>query len=70
MSRSLREPHPDRLPPDHPMRSEILRRHDAAMEAGEAGYVDPVSGLFVITAATHAARGRCCRNGCRHCPFC
>lgn len=70
MSRSLREPHPERLPADHPHRDEILRRHDAAMASGEVGYLDPGTGLFVLTAQQHATRGTCCRNGCRHCPFC
>lgn len=39
------------------------------MEQGEAGYLDPATGLFVITAATHLQRGKCCSNGCRHCPY-
>lgn len=52
------------------MHSEILRRHEEAMAAGHPGYLDPQTGLFVITALTHAERGRCCGNGCRHCPYC
>jgi hypothetical protein len=64
-----RVPHPDRLPPDTPGHDAILARHDAALAAGEAGYLDPVSGLFVMTAATHWARGSCCDSGCRHCPY-
>jgi hypothetical protein len=67
--RPLSVPHPDRLASDHPFRGEVLRRHEAAMAAGQAGYPDPQTGLFVITAATHARRGRCCGNGCRHCPY-
>lgn len=67
--RSLREPHPSRLPLDHPRRAEILAAHDAALEAGEPGYLDPGTGLFVMTAAALAARGACCSQGCRHCPF-
>jgi hypothetical protein len=67
--RPLETPHPQRLPLDHPFRSEILRRHAAALAAGDPGYLDPATGLFVITAKTHADRGRCCGNGCRHCPF-
>jgi hypothetical protein len=70
MTRDLHEPHPDRLSPDHPQRTEILRRHQAAIAAGDAGYLDPGTGLFVLTAQHHAARGTCCGNGCRHCPFC
>lgn len=68
--RSLLEPHPDRLPPDLPRRAEILEAHKAAMEAAQPGYPDPVTGLFVMTAAEHIRRGACCANGCRHCPYC
>ena len=45
------------------------RRHDAAVAAGEAGYIDPDSGLFVLTAASLLERGECCGSGCRHCPY-
>jgi hypothetical protein len=65
----LYEPHPERLAPDHPQRAEILARHRAAVAAGDAGYDDPVSGLFVFTAAYHLERGSCCESGCRHCPY-
>ncbi|MDO8732123.1 MAG: DUF5522 domain-containing protein [Actinomycetota bacterium] len=68
-SRPLAQPHEDRLSPDHPQYSEIIHRHSTAMEHGEAGYLDPATGLFVITAATHLQRGMCCTNGCRHCPY-
>ncbi|MDA3039322.1 MAG: DUF5522 domain-containing protein [Actinomycetota bacterium] len=43
--------------------------HDAAVERGDLGYLDPVSGLFVMTSAALAERGYCCENGCRHCPY-
>ena len=49
--------------------AEIVAAHAAAVAAGEAGYIDPVSGLFVLTAATLASRGECCDQGCRHCPY-
>ena len=62
-------PHPQRLAPDHPRRREILARHEAAMASGQTGYSDPDTGLFVLTAAFHMSRGRCCTNGCRHCPY-
>ncbi len=68
-SRPLGEPHPSRLAPDHPFRHEILARHEAAMAAGEAGYIDPESGLFVLTATYLRDRGYCCARGCRHCPY-
>jgi hypothetical protein len=67
--RSWDEPHPSRLPADHPHRELILARHRAAIDAGEPGYLDPVTGLFVLTAAELAARGTCCESGCRHCPY-
>jgi hypothetical protein len=63
------EPHPARLAPDHPHREAVLARHAAAMSAGEPGYTDPDSGLFVFTAAYLSERGYCCDSGCRHCPF-
>lgn len=47
----------------------IARAHDAAVAAGEEGYLDPETGFFVFTAATLAARGTCCDSGCRHCPY-
>lgn len=67
--RPLTQPHPSRLPESHPAYDEILAAHEAAMDAGEAGYADPVTGYFVMTAETHARRGFCCDNGCRHCPY-
>ena len=63
------EPHPHRLPPTHPQREAILRRHADAVERGLPVYTDPVSGLSVFTAEFHAERGYCCDSGCRHCPY-
>lgn len=67
--RPLSEPHPDRLAPADPGRAAILATHAAALEAGHAGYPDPGTGLFVLTAGYLAARGTCCGRGCRHCPY-
>jgi hypothetical protein len=47
----------------------VLAAHEAAMARGEVGYLDPVTGLFVMTAAALWARGTCCGRGCRHCPY-
>lgn len=69
MTRPLEEPHPDRLPLDHAYRDRILAAHTAALAAGEPGYLDPDTGLFVFTAETLTARGWCCDSGCRHCPY-
>jgi hypothetical protein len=46
-----------------------LERHKKACEAGEPGYVDPDSGLFVMTSVYLRERGYCCGSGCRHCPY-
>ena len=67
--RALTRPHLSRLPLDHPQRDTILAAHAAALAAGDAGYLDPASGLFVLTAGFLAARGTCCGRGCRHCPY-
>jgi Family of unknown function (DUF5522) len=67
--RALTEPHPDRLGVDHPLRAQILAAHAAALDEGGAGYLDPGTGLFVLTAGYLAARGTCCGRGCRHCPY-
>ena len=55
--------------PEHSDAERILDAHEAAMTAGEPGYLDPVSGLFVLTARFLADRGICCGRGCRHCPY-
>jgi hypothetical protein len=67
--RALTEPHPSRLPLEHPGRDRILAAHASALGAGDAGYLDPASGLFVLTAGFLAERGTCCGRGCRHCPY-
>jgi hypothetical protein len=43
--------------------------HDRAVASGRPGYLDPDTGLVVMTSAYLAERGRCCRCGCRHCPY-
>ncbi len=48
---------------------QILRAHQEALDRGEDGYIDPHTGLFVMTAAALGARGECCGAGCRHCPY-
>jgi hypothetical protein len=67
--REVPEPHPARLPEDHPRRAEILAAHAAACLAGQAGYLDPETGLFVLTTDFLTHRGTCCGRGCRHCPY-
>lgn len=48
---------------------EALEIHRRACQAGEAGYVDPETGLFVMTSVYLRGRGYCCGSGCRHCPY-
>jgi hypothetical protein len=64
-----REPRSERLPLDRPGRDRILAAHARAVDDGEAGYDDPATGLFVLTAAYLLERGECCGSGCRHCPY-
>ena len=58
-----------RLAPEHPAYELIIDAHEAAVQRGLAGYLDPLSGSFVFTAAAHWERGTCCVSGCRHCPY-
>jgi len=67
--RPLTDPHPDRLSNNHPDYEAIVRAHATALAAGADTYVDPPSGLTVLTAAFLARRGSCCDSGCRHCPY-
>lgn len=67
--RPFTQPHPARLPESTAHYDEILARHAAALDVGDAGYPDPATGLFVLTAGFLAERGTCCDNGCRHCPY-
>ncbi|MGB5809643.1 MAG: DUF5522 domain-containing protein [Polyangiales bacterium] len=47
----------------------VICAHDEAVERGEDGYLDPETGLFVMTSAYLRKRDRCCGSGCRHCPY-
>eukprot|EP00968_Pinguiococcus_pyrenoidosus_P027951 scaffold7580_cov325-Pinguiococcus_pyrenoidosus.AAC.5 len=58
---------------------DIEELHENACQRGEKGYMDPATGLFVMTRealrqvrTSHRAlvkRKRCCGNACRHCPY-
>ena len=52
-----------------PPTEEALRRHRDACHRKEAGYIDPASGLFVLTSFYLREQGECCGSGCRHCPW-
>jgi hypothetical protein len=64
----LRKPHPARLPASTAGYDEIVAAHEEAIVEGEPGYLDPETGLFVMTAAYLWER-ECCDSGCRHCPY-
>lgn len=59
----------ERLAPEDPAYELILAAHDRAVATGAPGYLDPLTGYFVFTAAEHWGRGSCCNSGCRHCPY-
>ena len=46
-----------------------LALHREACERQESFYLDPETGLSVTTEYEHLTRGKCCRSGCRHCPY-
>lgn len=52
-----------------PPTPQALAAHQLACERRELGYIDPSSGLFVMTSVALAQRTSCCGNGCRHCPW-
>ena len=54
---------------DNPLPERTRLAHERAQARGQKGYLDPDTGLFVMTRRALADRGTCCGNGCRHCPF-
>jgi hypothetical protein len=62
-------PHPSRLDLRREGAPAIIAAHEAAVDSRQAGYADPQTGLFVMTARYHWERNSCCDSGCRHCPF-
>jgi hypothetical protein len=48
---------------------EVRQAHEVANAAGRDFYIDPQSGLLVMTAKYLTDRGYCCSNNCRHCPY-
>lgn len=65
---TLMIPHPSRLDLRRPGALAVLEAHERAVDAGQSGYIDPGTGLYVMTAPYLWQRG-CCGRGCRHCPF-
>jgi len=62
-------PHPSRCSGARSDYQAIVRAHEAAVRAGETTYLDPATGLVVLTVSAHLERGSCCNSGCRHCPY-
>lgn len=52
-----------------PLSSRVEVAHARACTAGHDFYIDPETGLMVMTALYLRDRGFCCDNGCRHCPW-
>ena len=48
---------------------DIERAHLAACSSKQDTYIDPQSGYSVFTRDALKKRGKCCGNGCRHCPY-
>lgn len=63
------KPPPTKAPPDAATLERIVRVHDTASARGQTGYIDPSTGLLVLTAFYLRARAYCCGAGCRHCPY-
>ena len=68
--RPLNVPSTLRLDPANKNYTKIIAAHDEALAKNLDGYIDPINSLFVLTAASLKARGFCCENNCRHCPYC
>jgi hypothetical protein len=62
-------PDPSRCSSTRADYGDIIAAHEAAVRRGDPTYRDPRTGFVVLTVAAHLARGECCHNGCRHCPW-
>lgn len=47
----------------------FLEVHISACENKLDSYIDPETGLQVLTSYYLRSRGFCCTNNCRHCPY-
>ncbi|MEL6982360.1 MAG: DUF5522 domain-containing protein, partial [Actinomycetota bacterium] len=56
-------PSPMRFDPDRPDHGPALAAHAEALERGQIGYLDPTTGLFVMTSVYLRDRGWCCDRG-------
>ena len=60
---------PTKFDKTRPMYEKIIAEHDAAVSAGLTEYKDPKTGFSVMTEPFLKAKGFCCKNDCRHCPY-
>ncbi len=65
----LDTPLTERFCSDMPGFDVSMAAHAEALESGEDYYIDPQTGLLVMSSQYLADRGPCCENYCRHCPF-
>jgi hypothetical protein len=50
--------------------SKFFNQHRSLLLQNQAkSYIDPKTGYSVFTEIEHFARGKCCGNACRHCPY-
>ena len=60
---------PTKFDQTDPMYEKIMAAHYAAVSAGLTEYKDPKTGFLVMTEPFLKAKGFCCKNNCRHCPY-
>ncbi len=51
------------------MTTDIEELHERACAAGQEHYTDPATGYLCFTELRLRRAGKCCGNGCRHCPY-
>lgn len=66
---SVPRPHPSRLDPRRDDYEAIISAHQSADARGETTYEDPSTGFLVMAHHALLARGFCCSQKCRHCPY-
>jgi|TARA_B110000438_G_C15755194_1_gene624763 hypothetical protein len=54
---------------DPKLNPRVIKAHEQAISEGYQGYIDPITGYFVMTSTYLKERGFCCGIGCRHCPW-
>ncbi|GMS84891.1 hypothetical protein PENTCL1PPCAC_7066, partial [Pristionchus entomophagus] len=47
----------------------IHMKHIQSIEERKLSYKDPVTGYVVLNTSQLLVNGKCCGNGCRHCPY-